>query len=71
MSYSDISSALTSVATNLVGAISSFLSGIANFIANNADLFVGIAVAGLVVGLIAKFGTSLPFIGQFLSYLGL
>ncbi|MEM0071288.1 hypothetical protein [Metallosphaera sp.] len=71
MSYSNISSALTSVATNLVGAIASFLSGIANFIANNADLFVGIAVAGLVVGLIAKFGTSLPFIGQFLSYLGL
>ncbi|CAJ31657.1 hypothetical protein AFV7_gp37 [Betalipothrixvirus pezzuloense] len=71
MSYSQISSALTSVATNLVVAISNFLSGIASFIANNADLFVGIAIAGLVIGLVAKFASSLPFVGQFMSYLGL
>ncbi|CAJ31534.1 conserved hypothetical protein [Betalipothrixvirus acidiani] len=71
MSYAQISSALTSVATNLVVAISNFLSGIASFIANNADLFVGIAIAGLVIGLVAKFASSLPFVGQFLSYLGL
>lgn len=71
MSYAQVSSALTIVATSMVTAIANFLSGIASFIANNADLFVGIAVAGLVIGLIAKFGSSLPFVGQFMSYLGL
>lgn len=71
MSYSQLGTTLGSVATSIVSAIANFLSGIATFIANNADLFVGIAVAGLVVSLIAKFGASLPFVGQFLSYLGM
>lgn len=71
MSYQQISSALSSVATNLVVAIANFLSGIASFIANNADLFVGIAIAGIVIGLVTKFASNLPFVGQFLSYLGI
>jgi len=71
MSYSQIGATLGSVATSIVTAIANFLSGIASFISNNADLFVGIAVAGLVIGLIAKFASSLPFVGSFLSYLGM
>jgi len=71
MSYSNVASSLTSVATSLVSAIGNFLSGVANFIANNADIFVAIAVAGIIIGVISKFASSLPFVGNFLSYLGL
>jgi len=71
MSYSNVASSLTSVATSLVSAIGNFLSGVANFIANNADIFVAIAVAGIIIGVISKFASSLPFVGNFLGYLGL
>ncbi|AOS58393.1 conserved lipothrixviral protein [Sulfolobus islandicus filamentous virus 2] len=71
MSYSQISSSLSSVATSLITAITNFLAGVANFIAQNADLFATIVGIGIIVGLILKFGTSLPFIGNFLNYVGL
>ena len=71
MSYSNVASSLTSVVTSIVGAITNFLAGVTNFIANNADIFVALAVAGIIVGVITKFASSLPFVGNFLSYLGL
>ena len=71
MSYSNIASSLTSLVTAIVSAITNFLSGVANFIANNADLFVALAVAGIIVGVITRFASGLPFVGSFLSYLGL
>jgi hypothetical protein len=71
MSYSNVASALTSVVTSIVSAITNFLAGVANFIANNADIFVALAVAGIIVGVITRFAGSLPFVGSFLSYLGL
>ena len=71
MSYSSIASSLTSLVTGIVTAITNFLAGVANFIANNADLFVALAVAGIIVGVITKFASGLPFVGSFLSYLGL
>ena len=71
MSYTNIASSLTSVVTSLVGAITNFLAGVANFIAQNADIFVALAVAGIIIGVITKFASSLPFVGNFLGYLGL
>jgi len=71
MSYANIASSLTSVVTSLVGAITNFLAGVANFIAQNADIFVALAVAGIIIGVITRFASSLPFVGNFLSYLGL
>jgi hypothetical protein len=71
MSYANIASSLTSVVTSLVGAITNFLSGIAQFIAQNSDIFVALAVAGIIIGVISRFASSLPFVGNFLSYLGL
>ena len=71
MSYSNIASSLTSVVSSIVTAITNFLSGIASFIASNADIFVALAVAGIIVGAITRFASSLPFVGSFLSYLGL
>jgi len=71
MSYANIASSLTSLVTAIVSAITNFLSGVANFIANNADLFVALAVAGIIVGVITRFASGLPFVGSFLSYLGL
>jgi len=71
MSYANIASALTSVVGSIITAITGFLSGIATFISQNSDVFVAIAVAGILVGLITKFGTSLPFVGSFLSMIGL
>jgi len=71
MSYSNIANSLTSVVSSIVTAITNFLSGIAQFIAQNADIFVALAVAGIIVGAISKFASSLPFVGSFLSYLGL
>ena len=71
MSYSNIASSLTSVVTSLVSAITNFLSGVAQFIAQNADIFVALAVAGIIVGVITRFASSLPFVGSFLGYLGL
>jgi len=71
MSYSSIASSLTSLVTGIVTAITNFLAGVANFIANNADLFVALAVAGIIVGVITRFASGLPFVGSFLSYLGL
>jgi TRAP-type uncharacterized transport system fused permease subunit len=71
MSYSNVASSLTSVVTSIVGAITNFLAGITNFISNNADIFVALAVAGIIVGVITKFASSLPFVGNFLGYLGL
>jgi len=71
MSYSNVATALTSVVTSIVGAITNFLSGVTNFIAQNSDIFVALAVAGIIVGVISKFASSLPFVGNFLSYLGL
>ena len=71
MSYSNIASSLTSVVSSIVTAITNFLSGIANFIASNADIFVALAVAGIIVGAITRFAGGLPFVGSFLSYLGL
>ena len=71
MSYSGIASSLTSLVTGIVSAITNFLAGIANFISNNADLFTAIAIAGIIIGMITRFAGSLPFVGSFLSYLGL
>ena len=71
MSYANVATALTSVVTSIVGAITNFLAGITNFIANNSDIFVALAVAGIIVGVITRFANSLPFVGSFLSYLGL
>jgi len=71
MSYSNVASSLTSVVSNIVTAITNFLSGVAQFIANNADIFVALAVAGIIVGAITRFAGGLPFVGSFLSYLGL
>ena len=71
MSYANIASSLTAVVTSLVSAITNFLSGIAQFIAQNSDIFVALAVAGIIVGVITKFASSLPFVGSFLGYLGL
>jgi TRAP-type uncharacterized transport system fused permease subunit len=71
MSYSNIASSLTSVVTSLVSAITNFLAGVANFISQNADIFVALAVAGIIVGVITRFASSLPFVGSFLGYLGL
>jgi len=71
MSYGNIANSLTAVVTSLVGAITNFLAGVANFIAQNADIFVALAVAGIIIGVITRFASSLPFVGSFLSYLGL
>jgi len=71
MSYANVASSLTSVVTSLVGAITNFLAGVANFISQNADIFVALAVAGIIIGVITKFASSLPFVGSFLGYLGL
>lgn len=71
MSYANIASSLTAVVTSLVGAITNFLAGVAQFIAQNADIFVALAVAGIIVGVITRFASSLPFVGNFLGYLGL
>jgi len=71
MSYSGIASSLTSLVSSIVSAITNFLAGVANFIAQNADLFVALAVAGIIVGVITRFASGLPFVGSFLSYLGL
>ena len=71
MSYSNVASGLTSVVSSIVTAITNFLNGVANFIANNADIFVALAIAGIIVGAITKFAGGLPFVGSFLSYLGL
>lgn len=71
MSYANISSSLSSVATSLITAVTNFLAGVANFIAQNADLFATVVGIGIIVGLIMKFGSSLPFIGNFMNYLGL
>jgi len=71
MSYSSIASSLSSVVTSIVTAITNFLSGVASFIASNADIFAIIAVAGIIVGAITTFARGLPFVGSFLSYLGL
>ena len=71
MSYSNVASGLTSVVSSIVTAITNFLNGVAQFIASNADIFVALAVAGIIVGAITRFAGGLPFVGSFLSYLGL
>ena len=71
MSYSNVASALTSVVGSIITAITGFLNGIATFISQNADIFVAIAIAGILVGLITKFSSTLPFVGSFLNMIGL
>jgi len=71
MSYSGVANSLTSVVSSIVTAITNFLAGVAQFIASNADIFVALAIAGIIVGAMTRFAGSLPFVSSFLSYLGL
>lgn len=71
MSSSNLSSTFTSIVNSAITAFANVISGIVNFISQNADLFGIIAGAGLVIGLLATFAGRIPFLGNLLSSLGL
>jgi len=71
MSYANLGATFSSIANSVISAFANIISGIVNFISENAEVFGIIAGAGLVISLLAGFTGKIPFVGNILGSIGL